>query len=653
MGKPMKMWKKLKNFFTEKGYGATKDESGSVGVIVSEEDYKKMQDYLDWAEEQIKEVYENIEEVDEQYRSQIEGVNSRIREINKQIRRILNSKQKDIDIDALIQEAIQQLEEKVQLEVGEFKRNKNKEGQEFGGLHATVSDPSIGKSRGGIIKATNDKNDYTGEYIQIKKAIEILEELAGKINEMPQGKKADISEIDEIVAGKMAESGKQAIKKNKGLNGVRVTQKTFLRKRTAAILLALGVTATAAVGLLRGTNVNISGAHGNEGVTTGVEEQIKDAKKEYENAYRQAGIDYQEQLAEQFTLGEFSGDPALDAEEKRIDYQVIGDGFAQKENSIINSYGDVSLLSQQDSADYYLAQYDLLLDQYDQTVQTYNEDSTFVLGIKDANQKHMDISDGIKEPQPGQEGLVGSLDAKDMLRHQSQNQLAEENHKDNEEAKNEIKEKIDDVNQRREFISSMKQMEGFEEITQGNFENVFESLYQMYNGHSDEISIEDFIKVINDNRYNLNVLAEYAKEELDELSFEESLARFGLIDNSYKVYLEEYGLYENKVDISSYTQFANQYIADNPEIGKEGGFFDTIKGEFSQNDMNSGFYSQRQDGGEKEGVIKSIFRNIKTIFNGQRRGAYKEAVDAQKKAIETANKATAQQSNSKENNIRG
>lgn len=647
MGKPMKMLKKIKNFFIAKGYGETKDESSSVGVIVSEEEYKKMQDYLDWAEEQIKEVHEHIDEVDEQYKSQIESVNAKIRIINEQIRKLLNSGQniKDIDIAALIQEAIQQLEEEVQLEVGEFKRNRNKEGQEFGGLHATVSDPSIGKKRGGIIKATNDENDYTGEYVKIKKVIEILEPLTERIQETQEEKKENIPEISEIVAENMAKSGKKAIEKNKGLNGVRVTQKTFLRKRTAAILLALGVTATAAVGLLRGTNVNISGAHGNGMANTRVEELIENAQEKYENVYRQLGIDYQEQLEEKSTLGEFLGDPALEAEEKRIEYQVIGDKFIQKEKSIINSSGDVSLLSPQDSADYYLAQYDLLLNQYEKTVRTYDEDSNIIQGIIEANQKHLDISDGTKEPQPGQEGLVDSLDAKDISRHESQNELAEKNQEKNINSIKKVKEEINDVNQRMRFISLMKQMDSFEEITQGNFENVFESLYQMYKGHADEISIEDFIKSINDNKYNLNVLAEYAKEELDELSFEESLARFGLIDNSYKVYLEEYGLDENNVDISSYTQFANQYIADNPEIGKEGNFFDTLKGEFSQNDMNSGFYSQRQEGGEKEGVIKSIFRNIKTIFEGQRREEYERAVTQQKNAIE--------QHKSQENNVRG
>ena len=56
--------------------------------------------------------------------------------------------------------------------------------------------------------------------------------------------------------------------------------------------------------------------------------------------------------------------------------------------------------------------------------------------------------------------------------------------------------------------------------------------------------------------------------------------------------------------------------------------------------MNSGFYTQRQEGAGKDGVIKTIWRNIRTIFNGQRRSEYKQAVDEQVKAIKESQKQT-------------
>lgn len=632
MSKPMKA---LFHFFTQSAYVKAGSKDEIDGVIISKDLFDKMQGYIKWAQDTIGELSFDFDRVDMQYRQQIEKVNAQIKSINKKIEEIFGSRSfGDSDkIVLMLEKAIKELESDVSIEVGDpFKKGKR------GGSFSTISDPKLDKTRGGIIIPTNDKVDYAGRYVKIEKVISTLGPIIEKMYEEQQEKKAKAPKLDEIIAEKMSKTGKDYIRECNGAKTVKVTNKTVLKKRTVPILLALGLVSSLAVGTFRGNKVTLSGAHGNPASVTGVEQQIEEAKDEYQTALEHLGIDLQRQLDEEKTLNRFDGDPSLQAEEKVAEYQdEIGDGLIKQEDSIVSNYEDLHELSPEESAEYFLQQYNWLIQQYGEILNVYNENLTCSKDLIEANQEHIDISNRTKEPNADQYGLIDSLDNKDIERHELQIKNSEGRQNEIIEDSNEINQQIDEAKSRIEFIEGIKKLEKFKNIRTGNFENVFESLYQMYKGKANQISVDEFLSLIGESQYDLNLIGEYAKEEISELPLEESLARFELISNSYEVYLKEYSLEDIQVDISSYIQYVNQFITDNPEIGQKDGFFSVLEGQFSQNDMNSGFYGNRQENSKKEGVMKSIIRNVKTLFNGKRRDEYIKAVEKWEKRINEAN----------------
>lgn len=639
MGTPMKTLRDyLENFFTEEAYVEAKYNDAIAGVVINEELFKKLQEYLELTHQTIVTISSNDDKTDVYYTEQIEKANNQIKKINSQIARINEARNvsNNIDIDSILNNILNAFTSiQPMLEVKSPYRRTDKDGKPIGGNLSTISDPNLGINRGGIITPVNDGVDYTGKYAKIDSINDLLNGVVGNIQQIEQKFiQEELPEINEIIATKMSEEAKKTVKENNNLTGTKVTQKTFLRKRVVPIMFALEMAALIAVVALRGTNVSISGAHGNYKNVTGVEEQIKDSQTEYEKIYEKLGIDLQRKLEEQKTLNEFKGDPALKAEERKLGEQEVLERFLEEENKILsqNSNGeDISV-------DNLLQQYELLIKQNEQIISAYKEDSKNLQGIIDSNQEHINISDGTKSPNSSQEGLVGSLNESDIKRHETEIRSAQNSLNSNLKSIENCEQKIEEAQKRINFIKLLKQQNGFNRVTDGNDENVFESLYQMYSKRSEQTSMEDFMGLIADNDYDLNAMAEYAKEEFSDLTLEQSLSKFELIDQSYKVYISEYGLNSSQVDISAYTQYANQYIKDNPEIGKYGGFFTIAQGQISQNDMNSGFYNYRQENATKEGVIRRIFRNIRTIFDTQRKSKYEEAANKQTRAMEDAMK---------------
>lgn len=625
--------KALFSFFTQSAYVKARGKDEVDGVIISVDLFNEMQKYIKWAQDTI----EEFDTSDIRYKQQIEKVNAQILSINKKIKEIYASRDVgDSDkIVVMLRNALKELESSVRIEVSDSTRGED--ASKRGGKFSTVSDPKLNKARGGIITSVNDNEDYTGKYVKLEKIISTLEPVVEKIYEEQQVRRGDAPKISEIIAGEMSRTGKKYIRERKGTKTVKVTNKTLLKKRTVPVLLALGLVSSLAVGALRGTKVTLSGAHGNPASVTGVEEQISEAQGEYQTALEHLGIDLQSKLEEERTLSKFEGDPSLEAEERVTSYQKgVGSDLLKQEDSILSKYEDLQTLSPDEGADYFLQQYNWLVDQYSEILNVFDENVECSKGLMEANQEHIDISNHTKEPDSNQVGLIDSLDNKDIERHELQIKNSEGRQEDILKASSIIHQKIEDSKKRIEFIEGIRKLEEFKNISTGNFENVFESLYQMYIRKSDKLSIEEFFSLIGESHYDLNLLGEYAKEETADLSLEESLSIFELISNSYNVYIDEYSLEDEKVDISSYIQYVNQYILDNPEIGQEGGFFSIVKGQFSQNDMNSGYYNNRQENSKKEGVIQSIFRNVKTLFDGKRRSDYEKAVKKWGEKIESS-----------------
>lgn len=636
MESPMKA---LYNFFTEKAYVESGPDDKTVGVIINEELFEKLQEYLKEAQNMMSEASIDIEGTNIHYENQIESANAQIRLINQKINEINARRDSSYSqqVINMLEKAINELRNNVTLEISNPTRSKDQNGNPVGGNLSTVSDPKLRKNIGGIITSVKDASDYSGQYARLENIINVLGPVVDEIYKQQQNEQQrTIPNIQGIVAEKTKFDAGEAIHEI-GTKNVKVTQKTLLNKRVVPVMLALGVFASIAVGALRGTNVNISGAHGNSEYTTGVTEEINEAQNEAATALGNLEIHLQGQLEEERAIHKFNGDPAFVAEERGVNAQNKENEIIAKGEEIQRLYGgDISLLSNEEAAQCFIARYRVLIEQYEYTNGIYEEDSECLDGIKDANNEHINISNGTQAPGDNQNGLVNSLDEKDIKRHKSQNETAGRISEENLKRMSENEQKKEDAQKRIDFINILRQQKGFKDINPGNFENTFESLYQMYNKRADQVSMEDFIKLIDENGYNLNIMAEYAKEELPDLSLEESLGRFGLINNSYEIYLEQYALNGKKVDISSYTQYVNQYIEDNPEIRRDGGIFTIIKGQFSQNDMNAGFYEHRQNGGTKEGVINRIFENIKTLLNRERRGKYQEAVNQYTKSIEAA-----------------
>lgn len=636
MESPMKA---LYNFFTENAYVESGPDDKTAGVIINEELFEKLQEYLKEAQNMMSEASIDIEGTNIQYENQIESANAQIRLINQKINEINARRDSSYSqqVINMLEKAINELRNNVTLEISNPTRSKDQNGNPVGGNLSTVSDPKLRKNLGGIITSVKDASDYSGQYARLENIINVLGPVVDEIYKQQQNEQQrTIPNIQGIVAEKTKFDAGEAIHEI-GTKNVKVTQKTLLNKRVVPVMLALGVFASIAVGALRGTNVNISGAHGNSEYTTGVTEEINEAQNEAATALGNLEIHLQGQLEEERAIHKFNGDPAFVAEERGVNAQNKENEIIAKGEEIQRLYGgDISLLSNEEAAQCFIARYRVLIEQYEYTNGIYEEDSECLDGIKDANNEHINISNGTQAPGDNQNGLVNSLDEKDIKRHKSQNKTAEGILEKNLKLMLENEQKKEDAQKRIDFINILRQQKGFKDINPGNFENTFESLYQMYNKRADQVSMEDFMKLIDENGYNLNIMAEYAKEELPDLSLEESLGRFGLINNSYEIYLEQYALNGKKVDISSYTQYVNQYIEDNPEIRRDGGIFTIIKGQFSQNDMNAGFYEHRQNGGTKEGVINRIFGNIKTLLNRERRGKYQEAVNQYTKSIKAA-----------------
>lgn len=631
MKRPFEVFQDFLKLFLEKGYIETNDDKNVTGYIVNVEDYERIKDYLSGINKFLEQLQQENQSVADEYNSLIQQLNKQIDEINMKLQNIKKG-QKSVnvlEIKNILSQIVAQISTSVDIEINSFKTLKDSSGKVIGGQHATVSDPSRNdKIVGGVIKAKSDTTEYTGKYLKLD---ELLQFLNAKILEINQelDKANDDKDIPVIpnLNKVLSKNGEEKIRQNKGLDGVKVTEKYFLRKRTAAVLVALGISAAAIIASLRGKIINISGATGNEPYQTTTSQETEHELDEYDKAIRGYSIDAEETNREKVTLGEETEnvDSNLYGEEIGIELIKNKEAFEEKKKAIDEEYKKIKNPTNEQFLEYQKAINQLLIEIYEQEYNVLVEDNkTLEEGI-DANNRHIEISNGTVEPKDNQHGLVGSLDEKDVERHELQNEQKEKSIEKNEEKMSTIQQKIEETKQKIEFTEKLKESGLLSDLEKDEYENVYESVYKMYLNHSDEMSIDDFLDRLLTENINLTIIAEYAKEENGELSMEETLSVYALIQNSLEVYMQEYNIEEKDVNISSYVQYVNQFILDNPEIGKEGSVFETLKGQFLQNDMNRAYYTKRQKDGKKEGVFKTILRNIKTIFDKERREEYKKA----------------------------
>ena len=106
---------------------------------------------------------------------------------------------------------------------------------------------------------------------------------------------------------------------------------------------------------------------------------------------------------------------------------------------------------------------------------------------------------------------------------------------------------------------------------------------------------------------------------------------YKLMENTYREYVKEYCDGDNKqVQEEQYVQYFEKALGFTDKIG-ETGVIDTFKAMLEQNDINNNFYGEygyKEVTEEKDtGAWSDIKRSIKTLFNGQRRGEYKDTID--------------------------
>lgn len=468
-------------------------------------------------------------------------------------------------------------------------------------------------------------------------------------SEAKDSDKNDELNISTNVIDKISDFGSKQIKENDGVNEVKVTNKTYLKARTAAILMALGVATSSIFGVAPGKEIE----DGYKASETTYDKDYEEAVDNYSMVASKLASHIRDELTENLTLGNFKGNPDLISENREDALNTLQNSTIQfSKDEATHNYENIEKPSPYDRAAFQKELNNILINQYNLTNEAYKEDNEILKSYQIANTDHIEISNGTKTPKNYQEGLVDSLGIDDIEKRTIQNEHLEDNKKLNTKQMGDIKSKISDLEQRNEFIDCLSKLAKLSKVNANNFENVYESLYKMYIKHCEKenISIKDFFTKINESPdANLALLAEFAKADSNQKeikSLDESLAKFDLITNSYNVYKKEYSLPDFDIDISSYAKYSYKYIEDNPEIGKSDGFIEITKAELSQNDMNSHFYNGKQDESEKDVFAKTIFRNIETLFDKERRGEYELASQKQKKIIEEAQKGI---TNEKEN----
>lgn len=500
-----------------------------------------------------------------------------------------------------------------------------------GGDMGVVSVKKQGEQRniGGVIVSRNDtelKKNIGGDYANVKHVLDIVKNALKQIlnlSHINQSSKAEITgEINKIISNNMATLVEKCQRSAENLpNPTKITNvrkansfagiyKVIIAGLTAAVLLSgLGKKNDFQIAINDDAHAKVEILGNIDGAKESILNSIGEAYVAFEGAGGEAQTVGNEDVLEKYGIGSGNDDPELIAREEKL-YNI--QQLENYEKTIENIKSQFTAIKDPTNKDW--LEFQIKLNSIYEQMQVLN------VQVEDKANKYLDLWNTLNEEHIALQSMPqSSIDA-----HNKEIELNEESIEKNNEQINEIQDGIDKTNERIMFYNMLKQLPNIEEVK--NIEDVSEILNDFLNGdiakNVGEDNIKEFLKTA-----NLNLFSAYTKYNHDNNDF---LEVYRLMDNTYNEYVEEYCNGDsNQVNENQYTQYFTKSLKYMDKLGEQGPV-NTLKAMLEQNNINENFYKEyghTSTTAKKDiGVWNSIGRFIRTLFDGQRRGDYKNLI---------------------------
>lgn len=586
--------------------------------------------------EEIKSAISEMKKTINELTSEAKGTKiETINEINTYLDNIIiNAEELDIDaVKTILLGTVKSIKkETTQVEIGT--PTEGKRGGKMGTI-ATKEQGKIGEQKnvGGVIVSKDDEStaqNIGGEYTKLDEVIERIEIAMEQIADLSKSKevtsKDEIKEkVDEIVEENMDKLIENCEKSAEDLQDVTKVKNVKKQKSFEGLYKVAAVGLTIALlfsGVGKKDDFKVAIPDNIDSyqveIMSDIELQEESILDSIENSYtskESAGSEAEEvgdkEVLEDFEINSYNGGAEVAARNEKIDNIEVLKNYKKTIENINNEYSNIESPTNSQWLDYQI-----------KLNNTYKEMMAFNIQVEEKTNEYLDTWNALNE-----EHISRNVMSKNAVEaHNTEISLNDDSIARNEEQIADIQSNIEETTKKIEFYEQLKKIPNIEDVK--NIEDVSESLNRfMQTDIAKKMSTDELMEFMKGT--DLNLFSAYTKINVnDSKDFFEG---YKLMENTYKEYVDEYCDGDNtQVQEEMYAQYFEKAVGFTDKVG-ETGFIDTYKAMLQQNNINNNFYEEY---GHKDVVEEKktdgwsgIKRSIKTLFDGQRKGEYKDTIE--------------------------